>query len=241
MYQKIKPAAEVYHIIDSFWTFSNNEVFENFKLLPDTCTDLIFDLTHDQGFISGVMTNFQHRELPAKSDLLGIRFKTENFGSLSKIPLNEIKNSRVEWSQIFLAHNLDRLKQLSDLATIPAKISFLENFISITLRENYEKQDKMVLSVAENIRLLKGNMSIRNLATLNHISLRQLERRFKNYMGLTIKEFASIVRFSTTKKAIASFSETSLLSIAFDMGFYDHSHMNYEFNRITGENPGFFR
>jgi len=241
MQQEIKPSERLNNLIDSFWIFSNNEVCESFKILPDTCTDLIFDLNQNEGFISGVMTNFQLLELAAESDLIGIRFKTEKFGALSKIPLNETKNLRTELSQIMPVCYQNIISQLNNLETITDKATFLENFIAISFKENYQRQDKMVLSVAENIRSLKGNVNITDLAKSNYISLRQLERRFKSYTGLTIKEFSNIVRFNNAKKAIASFTETSLLEIAFDMGFFDHSHMNYEFNRISGENPSFFR
>lgn len=241
MYQKIKPSKGLDELIDSFWVFSKNKASENFKVLPDTCTDLVFDLNQSKGFLSGVMTNYQRMELATESNLIGIRFKTEKFGSLSKIPLNETKNLRVELSQIFPTKNLIRLSQLNELETITDKVNFLENFIKTSFKENYERQDQMILSVAKNIRLLNGNVNIGDLAKSYHISLRQLERRFKNYIGLTLKEFSNIVRFNNAKKTIATSTRTSLLEIAFDTGFFDHSHMTYEFKRISGENPSCFR
>ncbi|WP_431137398.1 AraC family transcriptional regulator [Psychroserpens mesophilus] len=241
MYQEIKPSKGLDDLIDSFWTFSKNKTSENFKVLPDTCADLIFDLNQNKGFLSGVMTNYQRMELATESNLIGIRFKTEKFGSLSKIPLNETKNLRVELSQIFPTKNLVSLNQLNELETITDKVNFLENFIETSFRENYERQDQMILSVTKNIRLFNGVVNIGDLAKSHHISLRQLERRFKNYIGLTLKEFANIVRFKNAKKTIATSTDMSLLEIAFDMGFFDNSHMTYEFKRISGENPNCFR
>lgn len=241
MYQEIKPSEGLNNLIDSFWVFSNNKAIENFKILPDTCTDLIFDLNQNKGFVSGVMTNYQLKEIASESKLIGVRFKTEKFGSLSKVPLNETKNLRVELSQIFPANNLSILNQLTDFETITGKVNFLENFITTSFKQNYQREDPLILSVAHNIRSLKGIVNVGEIAKSYHISLRQLERRFKSYIGLTIKEFSNIVRFDNAKKAIATFTETSLLAIAFDMGFFDHSHMNYEFKRISGENPSYFR
>ncbi len=241
MYQEIKPSERLNNVIDSFWTFSNNNTSENFKVLPDTCTDLIVDLNLNNGFLSGVMTNYQLIELRTKSNLIGVRFKTEKFGSFSKIPLSETKNLRVELSQIFPSNNLNVFHQLIDLETITDKIIFLENFITTSFNENYQRQDLLILAVAQNIRSLKGIVNVKDLAKSNHISLRQLERRFKSYVGLTVKEFSRIVRFKNAKEAITNFKDRSLLEIAFNRGFFDHSHMNYEFNRISGENPSYFR
>ncbi|WP_420573535.1 DUF6597 domain-containing transcriptional factor [Kordia sp.] len=241
MYQEIKPSKRIDSVVDSFWTFSKNKSSENFKILPDNCTDIIFDLKQNKGFLSGVMSKYQLRRLSTESDLIGIRFKTENFGSLSKIPLDGTKNLKIELSSIFPKVNLDILSQINDLENLNTKIKFLENFIETLFKQNYTTQDPIVLSVVKSIRLSKGVLTINNLAKSHHISLRQLERRFKSYMGLTVKEFSNVVRFENAKKRIKSSAETSLLKIAFDSGFFDHSHMNYEFNRISGENPSYFR
>jgi len=46
MYQEIKPSKGIDDVIDTIWAFSDYKSSENFKVLPDTCVDLIFDLNH---------------------------------------------------------------------------------------------------------------------------------------------------------------------------------------------------
>ena len=98
MYTEIKPSIKLENLIESFWTYSNNTVAENFKLLPDNCADLIFDLNHGKAFVSGVMNSYQVKALEINSDLMGIRFKAENFRFLSRIPLIETKNLSINYS-----------------------------------------------------------------------------------------------------------------------------------------------
>ncbi|MEP3209269.1 MAG: helix-turn-helix domain-containing protein [Maribacter sp.] len=241
MYQEIRPSKRNDNIIDTFWTFSNNKECENFKILPDTCADLIFDLNQNTGFLSGVMTKYQLRELASESNLIGVRLKVERLGLLIKIPLDQTKNLRLELSNIVPYNTFNTLNELTGLEKITDKINFLENHITTSFIQNSFRQDQIVLSVAQKIRSLRGIVNVRDLAKLHCISLRQLERRFKSYIGLTVKEFSNIVRFNNAKKSIATFTKTSLLEIAFDMGFFDHAHMTYEFKRISGENPSYFR
>lgn len=241
MYLEIRPAKRIDNLVDSFWTFSNNTEHTCFKVLPDTCTDLIFDLNQSNWFISGVMANYQLRELPTGSNLIGARFKSEKFGCLANLPLNETKNLRVELSEILAPSAINALKPLTDLESSNEKIYFLEDFIETSFQKNLLNHDKMVVSVAQNIRALHGVVNVKDLAKSHHICLRQLERRFKSYIGLTIKEFSNIVRFHHAKTSISALTKTSLLEIAFDFGYYDHSHMTNEFKRISGENPSFFR
>ena len=241
MYKEIKPSKAIDYVIDTFWTFSKNKSAESFKVLPDTCTDLIFDLNRNMAFLSGAMTQYQSRELMTDSEIIGVRFKIEKFSSLSKTPLHYTKNLRVELNEIISSKHLEPLNGLGDFEKIEHKINFLENFIGTLHRQNFHNQEQMVLSSSQNIRSLKGIVNVKELATSHHIGLRQFERRFKSFMGLTVKEFSNIVRFNNAKQSIESLSKSSLLEIAFNTGFFDHSHMTNEFKRISGQNPSSFR
>ena len=128
MYKEIKPSKAIDHVIDTFWTFSENKSSESFKVLPDTCTDLIFDLKHNKGFLSGAMTQYQSPELMKDSELIGIRFKIEKFSSLSKTPLHYTKNLRVELNETFSSKYLEPLNRPGDFEKLNHKIKFLENF-----------------------------------------------------------------------------------------------------------------
>ncbi|NAS32472.1 helix-turn-helix domain-containing protein [Flavobacteriaceae bacterium R38] len=240
MYQEIKPSKRIDNLVDTFWTFSKNEVNEKFKVLPDTCSDLVFDFSQNRGFLSGVMTTYQFKELSPETDLIGVRFKSEKIGLLFDIPLYETKNLRVELSELFPTKTFQSLNQVNDLETTIDKIAFLENFIEMLFNQNHQKRDQIVLSTVQNIRTSHGIININDIAKSHNISLRQLERRFKNCVGLTAKEFSNVVRFNNARESISKLSKTSLLEIAFDMGFFDHSHMTHEFKRISGENPSFF-
>ncbi len=240
MYQEVKPSAKTNKLIDTFWTYSKNNANEYFKVLPDTCVDWIFDLSQNKSFLSGVMTNYQCRELSAESDLIGVRFKVEKFALLSKVPLSESKNLRVELADVLPAKKRSSLNQLTDLHK-KAQITLLEKFIEQSWKHNAQTQDQMVLAIVQHIRALRGIVNVTDLAKSQGISLRQLERRFKSCIGLTVKEFSKIVRFNHAKQSIGAFTKTSLLQIAFASGFFDHAHMAAEFKRISGENPSFFR
>ena len=187
------------------------------------------------------MNSYQVKELETNSNLIGIRFKAENFGFLSRVPLIETKNLSINLSEIFSKPDLANLSQINKFETSIDKVKFLEAIVLTKLTKNYEKQDLLVLSVAKYIRLIKGNINVQDLARLYNLSLRQLERRFKKNIGLTIKEFSSIIRFNITKRKIKNLTKQSLLEIAVEVGFFDHAHMTHEFKRLSGENPSYFR
>jgi len=241
MYQEIKPSIKTNNGIQSFWVYKEDKSHVAFTVLPDNCVDLIIDLNKNNGFVSGIMTHYQHKVLNENPNFIGIRLNAEAFPSLSKIPLSEFKNNRIEFSNVHLDWSSRMIQQLIECKTLSDKITYLENFIVDQQNENNHSQDGLILSVVNEVRNLKGKVDIKEISKSNFISTRQLERRFKKCTGITLKEYANVTRFQYAKKVISKYKKTSLLEIAFDTGYYDHAHMANDFKRISGENPSFYR
>ncbi len=242
MYKESSPSTAFRKKIHSFWSFSGNIGVERFKVLPDGFTDLIIDLKRGELFVSGIMTSFKFRQLEDNADLIGVRFDTERFSEVLGIPVTEMKDVRAEYTQLTKHYNYNKfIDQLLTAENIENQIPIVEHFLASRMCESTIELDALVLALACQIRSLKGVVELKNIAQQYNIGTRQLERRFKKYMGLTMKEFASIVRFDHTKKMIESQPNMSLLAIAFDAGFSDHAHLSNEFKKISGENPSCFR
>jgi len=90
-------------------------------------------------------------------------------------------------------------------------------------------------SVINDIHSTNGQISISELSKRNFTTQRQLERNFKKYIGLSPKEYSNIIRFQNASSIIKNSSENrSFLDIAFECGYYDHSHLANEIKRNTG-------
>ena len=95
------------------------------------------------------------------------------------------------------------------------------------LKELLEKD----LSEAENIQVLSQKFSLHRV---------YLARAFKSRYGIPPVEFRKYSRVAAALLDI-SLSSKSLVSIAYDAGFSDQSHMNREFKQHTGCTPANFR
>ena len=242
MYREIKPIHRLKDFVGSFWTYSGPGKAERYKVLPDGCIDLIFNLSDHTTTVSGIMTRFAERKLDKGTiDLIGIRFKTGRFKSLTTVPQREFKDLKVEADQMVPKLPIDIHDRLAEQVSNKAKIAVLQSAIHELVVDAKQYKDMLILSIVDKIRREGNTDRISSLAKSHGISLRQLERRFKASTGLTVKEFASIVRFNNARSLIRGCPEKSLLEIAFDLGFYDHAHLNNEFNRLSGENPSYFR
>jgi len=77
--------------------------------------------------------------------------------------------------------------------------------------------------------------SIKALADDSFLSMRQFERRFKEFSGFSPKLFLRIKRFNSVLKR--TFEDKSLTQIAIECGYYDQSHFIHDFQKFSGRNP----
>jgi len=247
-YQEFKPSKNLEHIVDSYWFFSSLEPVESEKILPDGCMDIIFNFgalinsiaTNAVG-VSGMMTTFSDKTFDKNTDLFGVRFKPGMLSKLTAFPLFEIKNKITEASIVIPELNIETVEQLKELNSIDKKIQLIEREIMYILYTRVPSNNALVFSVIETLDNSPLPISIENIAKSHCISLRQLERKFKHQVGVTAKEYDRIARFTKTKNNINTQKNKSLLSIALENGYFDHSHLTNEFKRFSGQIPSDFR
>jgi methylphosphotriester-DNA--protein-cysteine methyltransferase len=67
------------------------------------------------------------------------------------------------------------------------------------------------------------------------ISQRHLERLFREYVGLSPRQYMRVTRFET---AVGHLHKTdSFTRLALDLGYYDQAHFNHDFMEFTGLHP----
>jgi AraC-like DNA-binding protein len=98
-----------------------------------------------------------------------------------------------------------------------------------------------LLPVVEDIERLNGRVRMDDLTRWHCTTARQLERQFKQQIGISPKEYISLTRFNHAFGAISRRDGArSLMDIAWDCGYYDHPHMAADFKRRMGRAPSEF-
>jgi AraC-like DNA-binding protein len=136
-----------------------------------------------------------------------------------------------------LTENL--LEKLDACRDFGEAISVYEN----RLRELNFKAEDFDEKIAEAIRIIEennGEIKIAELAEAVNLSLRQLERRFKNSSGLTPKQYARARRLRATAVSLVENEHLNWANRAAEMGFTDQAHLTHEFVAVTGRSPNSF-
>jgi len=246
-YKEYAPSTQLAPYIDAYWLSKGGDGVTESRILPDGYVDIIFDLDRDvRSFsdrsirVSGMMTTYRDVVSGKNSETLGVRFKTGQFCAVSKMPLSEIKNKTISAAAILPRFNDSILEALIEKDTPADRLEFLKGFLSTQINWSNSDRSSLELSVCSAIQANYQSLDLVKIAPEHGVSLRQLERRFKANIGVTMKEYHTIVRFNKTIESISLNPGKSLLSTAFDHGYFDHSHLTKEINRMAGKNPSLF-
>lgn len=240
LYKQFRPDSSLANYIDAYWTAKGDAMeLKTEKILPDGCVDIIFNLGSDcktengnflmkseKAYFVGTMTKCKETKMHNETHLLGIRFKPAAISAFYKfIPLHQVTNQTIELEKPF-APDLKK--------SIQHSANYFNQFFS----DKLTKPNHFLLQIVECINQHKGQIKVEALAQKHFTTVRQLERSFKQYIGISPKEFINFVRFQFTLPLIQNkTSNRSLLDIAFDCGYYDHSHLTNEIKRYTGITP----
>lgn len=212
---------------------------ETQHILPDGCIDIIINLgadcttdhgrfliTSDKAYLVGTMTTFTTSTLAVGTSLLGIRFKPAAFLNFYRhYPLHEITNQTLE---------LDKSLAPDLYQTAKKSTTYLDHFFAGKL----EPPKNNISHIVVDLQAHQGRLSVWELAKRHFISERQLERKFKQQIGVHPKAFINIIR---NKAALAAIRDrnlnSSLLEIALHFGYYDHGHLSKEIKKFAGISP----
>ena len=240
-YKEIKPSIYLRNKIHSYWELTGDTSSNNWeRIFPDGCPGLIMNLgdtcstdngtvkmEHGKTYMVGAITTYKESYINENTHLIGVCLKPSAFASFfSYSSLCEIKNKTVLFDKNL---SFDRDRFFKDNYT---------NYLNQFFTDRKNNKTSRLGSVIEDMQVSKGLITIDELSKQNGISIRQLERLFNRFIGLTPKEYANIIRLQTTLNLILSQKEnTSLLDIAFECGYYDHSHLTNAIKNYTGFLP----
>ena len=240
-YKKINPCKQLDPFIHFYWELKGNELERRQceRVFPDGCAGIIMNLGNtcltDNGsvlmefgktYVVGAMNSFKDSFIDNDTHLIGVCLKPATFANFySYTSQNELTNNTIEFEKSN-SFNVDR--------TFDNPFNYFNQFFS----ERIKSKDKPLQSVIDDIHSTNGQLSISELSKRNFTTVRQLERHFKNFIGLSPKEYSNIIRFQHALSIIKNSNQNrSLLDIAFECGYYDHSHLTNEIKRNTGLSP----
>ena len=227
-YIETKPYKELELFIHCYWELKGEDSDRQWERnFPDGCAGLVMNIGEtcltDNGSLSmefgktyvvGAMTSFKDSFIDSNTHLLGVCFKPATFTNFyNYVAQDELTDNTIEFEKPN-SFNIDKI------------LANRSNYLNQHFLDRIKCKENQLQSIISDIHSSNGKLSISELSKRNHITVRQLERKFKSQIGLSPKEYSNIIRFQNALNIIKNSNENrSLLDIAFECGYYDHSHL----------------
>jgi AraC-like DNA-binding protein len=216
-YRELLPPRELRDVVACLWIRVHGA--DDVRVVPDACSDVVWQ----QGAGTTVVGPDTSAKVVAGAPgdiLIGLRFLPGAGGGALGVPLDALRDLRVEAAEVDRAFDI-----AGDLA--PADV--IGRFLAAV---SGGEPDQLVAEAARRLR----TEDVRTVARELFISDRQLRRRFHTAVGYGPKTLARVLRFRRFVDAIDD-GRADLAALAFDIGYADQAHLTREATRLSGLPP----
>lgn len=209
---------------------------------PDTCMDITFDVDYTNNKISSGFCGIDDRTFWTCNgndeekliSRFGIRFFAWSGALFSEESMRDTCNGFFDAGCHFSKIKQEIEPRLFDTGSIEEFIQVAE---AVLLKHYHEKHENPLVSEAvATILMRKGNLRAGELSKEIHISSRQLERLFREYVGVTPKNLALLVRYQYLWNDILYAPKFDVSDAVYKYGYTDQAHLLHEFKKFHSMN-----
>ncbi len=255
MITEYKPCIGLMPFVELFWegSFNSNASGRiSMQMIPNGCLELIIhlndlhcDLNKDSKWsqspdymILGLFTQAHEVQFGNHVQVFAIRFKPEGIFNIFGVPASLLKDRFEDMSLVLGSQFRDFSHRVRKEKCVSAMIDRSERYLLKTLNKNSIDISYVNLA-AELIRNTKG-IRIEELSSRVFIGKRQLEREFKDKVGISPKHYLRIIRINEVVRLLDNNKTLDLTKVAYHCGYFDQAHFINDFKRITGRKPTIF-
>lgn len=260
----VTPRPELRPYIESLWVFESRvglPAAESNLAAPNGCCKLTF--AYGNSFVSitkGRATTRPAEQLnfvgtrdsaivlqssPRPIGCIGIEFRPHGAFPFLGMPIEVIRNFLGDADVVWGRWARDVQDVLNSLQSVDQRVAFLQEQLVRQLRKNqggaglrtHGRRYDLVGHCVRALEATDGRIPIRELQRTTGYSRRYLELLFQQYVGLSPKVLAGILRFQRFYLKWAQGLSFDLFKDDLYAYFYDQSHFTKEFQRMTGHAP----
>lgn len=165
-----------------------------------------------------------------------VGFQPGGMHRLLRLPMHEMRDAPLQAADMFGAEIGRVSEQLAETDDVDEMARIVQHFL---LCKADDLKDQLPLDAAlQHVLGQSWLWRVDALAAASCVSTRQLERQFRERIGLPPKEYLRLLRFSRAWLQHERRPETSWLSVAHACGYADQMHMIRDFRVFAGVTPG---
>ena len=227
-----------------YWTFQSDSPLaagERYTVWPDGCASVgIFRMANGPTMVVcvGPRHTAMHPPVYAGGRLWGLRLWPDCLEAVLKVRARSLRDIGGPAPDVIARRfaSLGAALPAGDDADLvfPA----LESWLRAThFSPRPTPPDARIRSAIRAIVAARGEVRMADVARAAGLGLRQLQRRFHELTGLTLRDFARVRRLREALAVHLNGDGVGWSRVAADTGFVDHAHLTREFVALTGIAP----
>lgn len=246
-YTELQPCEALKPYICCFWFaqkqhsgITSTQVKEKL-VIPDTCMDIIFNIDKDKNQLHGLFAGISDATFMDKgknastSTCFAIRFYSWAVPLFSHQSMKNALNSFGEVETYFTSLKKDLHGILTETRLIQDTVDKAEQYLLKML--DSRKQNNNVMNAVYKVLRSKGTSDISELAGFTAVSQRQLERLFREYVGVSPKKLSGLVRYQYLWQDILLDGNFDLQDAVYKYGYTDQAHLHKDFKKYHTMSP----
>ena len=207
--------------------------------------DLHCELVDENGWsqtpdymLIGLITRPMPVRFVGRVEVFSIRFKPDGLYNIFGVPASLFLERFEDMSLVLPLDFKEFCHRMREGITIDDLIILAERYLAKCL--NKHKNSFTYVNKAAQLIRSSYDIKIEEVTDQVFISQRQLERGFKDKMGISPKHYLRISRINEVLKLLSTKPHFDLTSIAYHCGYFDQAHFIKDFRSITGVSPSVF-
>lgn len=223
--------------VEHYWTVSwdlMNEEPYLAETLPYPSVHIVFEKGNSKLF--GVTKGRFSTLLQGKGSVFGIKFRPGGFYPFFQKNISTLTDKTIPIADLNISdiHSLET--KVFDTEKAENRIKIIETWLENILPE----QDPKILLINKIIDKIKEDRSIQSVNQITElylISLRNLQRLFQQYVGVSPKWVIQRFRIQEVAERMEKDKTIQFAEMALDLGYYDQAHFLKDFKNTIGLSP----
>ncbi len=252
-YQTFRPHSDLKSLVKFYWTLEvpfdpNNQ---KQRIIPDGYIEMKFNLGdkikrfisendfifNPNAIVMGQRTKPYYILPVGNVDTIAICFYPHGFASFVNTPLEMLVDKETSIAVLFGQANADELEQqIIQAGDTQQRIEIIETFLLKKLNEK-STISNIVKSTVDTLLKTNGSTSINDILKDDISKRRQLERHFKNQIGISPKQLSKVIRLQAALQMLLNKKTATLTDIAYENEYFDQNHFIKDFKEFVDVTP----
>lgn len=243
-YMEFAPCEELKPYIRCFWGTQmpyrerKTDIPVQGIVTPDTCMDIIFTVDFTHNHIYGSFCGIDDRTFATHNgkgedklvSTFAIRFYAWSAILFSEESMRDTKNAFFAVDCHFSKLKKEMEPLLFDVIRMEDRIRVAEKYLLNHMHP--ERSNHILMDAVAELLLRKGSLEIGQLSREIHTSSRQLERVFRENIGISPKQLSSLIRYQYLWNDILYQPGFQVLDAVYRYGYTDQAHLLRDFKRF---------